>query len=84
MAVRIQEVFGMLDTPRLARGSLPVTMHLLAPNFRPQQVTRDLRSFWAGAYHEVRKELRLKYPRHAWPDDPFTAKAERGPRRRNS
>jgi ATP-dependent helicase HrpB len=84
MAVRIQEVFGMLDTPRLARGALPVTMHLLAPNFRPQQVTRDLRSFWAGAYHDVRKELRLKYPRHAWPDDPFTAKAERGPRRRNS
>lgn len=84
MAVRIQEVFGMLDTPRLARGALPVTMHLLAPNFRPQQVTRDLRSFWSGAYHEVRKELRLKYPRHSWPDDPFTAKAERGPRRRNS
>ncbi len=84
LAVRIQEVFGLLDTPRVARGKVPLTLHLLAPNYRPQQVTRDLRSFWSGTYHEVRRELRQRYPKHSWPDDPFTARAERGPRRRSS
>lgn len=82
LAVRIQELFGLRDTPRLAGGRVPVLLHLLAPNHRPQQVTDDLASFWANTYPVVRKELRARYPKHAWPDDPYTAPAERGPRRR--
>ncbi len=80
LAVRIQELFGMMDTPRIAGGRVPVTLHLLGPNYRPQQITRDLRSFWQNTYPEVRKELRRRYPKHAWPEDPTTAKAERRPR----
>ena len=82
LAVRIQEVFGLADTPRLAAGRVPVLLHLLAPNQRPQQVTDDLASFWANTYTQVRKELRARYPRHAWPEDPATASAESRPRRR--
>lgn len=82
LAVRIQELFGLHDTPRLAGGRVPVLLHLLAPNNRPQQVTDDLASFWANTYPVVRKELRARYPKHAWPDDPYAALAERGPRRR--
>lgn len=82
LAARIQELFGLAETPRVAGGRVPVLLHLLAPNGRPQQVTDDLRSFWNVAYHEVRKELRARYPRHAWPEDPWTAPAERRPRRR--
>ncbi|MBL8896483.1 MAG: ATP-dependent helicase HrpB [Planctomycetes bacterium] len=82
LAARIQELFGLADTPRVARGRVKVLLHLLAPNHRPQQVTDDLRSFWDNAYHEVKKELRRRYPRHAWPDDPWTAPPERRPRRR--
>ena len=82
LAVRIQEVFGWLETPRLADGTVPLTLHLLAPNYRPQQVTRDLRSFWQNTYAEVRRELRQRYPKHSWPDDPWTAQAVRGPIRR--
>lgn len=73
LAVRIQEVFGLLDTPRLAGGTVPVLMHLLAPNMRVAQVTDDLRSFWTNTYALVRKDLRARYPKHAWPEDPFTA-----------
>lgn len=73
LAVRLQELFGMKDTPRLARGRLPVTLHLLSPSQRPVQVTRDLRSFWESAYFEVKKDLKGRYPKHYWPDDPYTA-----------
>ncbi len=77
LAVRIQELFGWSETPRLARGRVPVLLHLLAPNMRPQQVTDDLRSFWNTGYQVVRKELRRRYPKHAWPEDPWSAKSER-------
>jgi ATP-dependent helicase HrpB len=84
LAVRIQEVFGLADSPRIAGGRVRVLMHLLAPSSRPQQVTDDLRSFWSGAYQEVRKELKRRYPRHAWPEDPWSAAPERRPRPRRA
>lgn len=77
VAVRIQEVFGWTATPRLAHGRVPVMMHLLAPNYRPAQVTRDLESFWKNTYPQVRKELRARYPKHPWPEDPWSAQAIR-------
>lgn len=83
LAVRIQEVFGLLETPRVAGGRVPVLMHLLAPNMRPAQVTSDLASFWANTYLQVRKDLRARYPKHNWPEDPYTAIAQRRPTRRN-
>jgi ATP-dependent helicase HrpB len=73
LAVRLQEMFGCKDTPRLVHGTVPVMLHLLSPAKRPVQVTRDLGSFWANAYPEVRKELRGRYPKHHWPEDPLTA-----------
>jgi ATP-dependent helicase HrpB len=73
LAARIQELFGTLQTPRVADGRVTVLVHLLGPNHRPQQVTSDLESFWRTTYHEVRKELRRRYPKHSWPDDPLTA-----------
>ena len=82
LAVRIQEMFGLRDTPRIAGGRVRVLLHLLAPNFRPQQVTDDLASFWENTYPVVRKELRARYPKHAWPDDPLSAEAQRGPKHR--
>lgn len=72
-AVKLQELFGLADTPVLGPRRVPVTFSLLAPNGRPVQTTRDLRSFWQGAYQEVRRELRGRYPRHPWPEDPWTA-----------
>ncbi len=83
LAVRIQEVFGLHETPRIAAGRVRVLLHLLGPNYRPQQVTDDLASFWTNTYPQVRKDLRARYPRHAWPDDPWTATAEHRPKRRN-
>jgi ATP-dependent helicase HrpB len=74
-SVKLQELFGMADTPRLGPRKTPVTFALLSPAGRPVQVTRDLRSFWNGAYQQVRKELRARYPRHPWPEDPWTAQA---------
>jgi ATP-dependent helicase HrpB len=76
LAVRLQELFGWTETPRLAAGRVAVTLHLLGPNFRPVQITDDLRSFWATTYFQVRKDLRARYPRHSWPDDPLTARPE--------
>ncbi len=73
LAVRIQEMFGVRETPRVAGGRLPVLLHLLGPNHRPQQVTSDLAGFWARTYPQVRNELRRRYPKHAWPDDPLAA-----------
>ena len=73
LAVRLQELFGLADTPTVARGRVPLVLHLLSPGHKPVQVTRDLRSFWTNTYPEVRKEMRPRYPRHSWPDDPWTA-----------
>ncbi len=84
LAARIQELFGLAETPRVCGGEVPVLLHLLAPNMRPQQVTLDLASFWNSTYAEVRKELRRRYPKHSWPEDPWTAEAVRGARRRRS
>ena len=75
LAVRIQELFGIRDTPRIAGGRVAVLLHLLGPNHRPQQVTSDLASFWQNTYPTVKKELRRRYPKHAWPDDPLSAQA---------
>ena len=82
LAARIQEMFGLSETPRVARGRVKVLLHLLAPNARPQQVTDDLASFWTNGYPLVRKELRARYPKHSWPDDPLTAVAVRGAKRK--
>lgn len=84
LASRLQDFFGVCDTPRLAGGRVPVTLHLLAPNQRPVQITSDLASFWDSIYPKVRSELRNRYPKHAWPEDPRTAKPDRprGRRRR--
>lgn len=78
MAVRLQEVFGLLETPTVNQGKMKVMMHLLSPGHKPVQVTQDLHSFWQNTYSDVRKELRMRYPRHSWPEDPWTAKAVRG------
>ena len=77
LAVKLQEMFGLAETPRVAQGRVPVLIHLLSPARRPIQVTADLRSFWNGAYREVCKELKGRYPRHPWPDDPWEAQATR-------
>ena len=82
VSVRLQEVFGLADTPRLGRGRVPVTFRLLSPARRPVQVTRDLASFWRGAYSEVRKDLRGRYPKHYWPENPLEAQPTRGVRTR--
>jgi ATP-dependent helicase HrpB len=73
LAVRLQEMFGLAETPRIGGGRVPLTLHLLSPAHRPVQVTQDLASFWRSAYFEVRKDLRGRYPKHYWPDDPWNA-----------
>jgi len=75
LAVKLQELFGLADTPRVGNGRVPLTLHLLSPAGRPIQVTQDLKSFWERTYPEVRKELKGRYPKHPWPDDPWTAPA---------
>jgi ATP-dependent helicase HrpB len=70
IASRLQDFFGMRETPAVARGAVPVTVRLLAPSQRPVQVTSDLAGFWRRLYPQVRKELARRYPRHAWPEDP--------------
>ncbi|MDG2523845.1 ATP-dependent helicase HrpB [Stenotrophomonas sp. HITSZ_GD] len=75
LAVKLQELFGLADTPRVADGRVPLTLHLLSPGGRPLQVTQDLRSFWSNTYPEVRKEMKGRYPKHPWPDDPWSATA---------
>jgi ATP-dependent helicase HrpB len=77
LAVRLQEVFGLTDTPRVGGGRVPLTLHLLSPAQRPVQVTRDLASFWRDAYFEVRKDMRGRYPKHYWPENPLEAEATR-------
>jgi ATP-dependent helicase HrpB len=83
LSVRLQELFGMSDTPVIANGKVKLMIHLLSPGFKPVQVTQDLRSFWNSTYIEVRKELRMRYPKHSWPEDPWTAIAVRGVRRKS-
>ena len=73
LAVKLQELFGLIDTPRVGGGRIPVTLHLLSPAGRPIQVTQDLKGFWERTYPEVKKELKGRYPRHPWPDDPWSA-----------
>jgi len=75
LSVRLQEVFGLSDTPVLNNGKNKVVMHLLSPGYKPVQVTSDLNSFWNNLYFEVKKELQRRYPKHSWPDDPWTATA---------
>jgi ATP-dependent helicase HrpB len=82
LSVRLQEVFGLETTPRIGAGRVPVTFKLLSPAQRPVQVTRDLASFWRGAYAEVRKDMRGRYPKHYWPENPLEAEPVRGVRRR--
>ena len=84
LAVRIQEMFGVSETPTVGGGRVPVLLHLLGPNYRPQQVTADLASFWQNGYPEVKKELRRRYPKHSWPDDPLTAQATRSGLKRDA
>jgi ATP-dependent helicase HrpB len=78
LAVRLQEVFGLLETPKVNDGRTPVLLHLLSPAYRPVQVTQDLSSFWKNTYPVVRQELKRKYPKHSWAEDPYTAQAVRG------
>ncbi len=73
LAVRLQELFGEAATPRIADGRISVLLHLLGPNYRCEQITRDLAGFWAKTYPQVRKDLRGRYPKHSWPDDPLSA-----------
>ncbi|MFZ5625044.1 MAG: ATP-dependent helicase HrpB [Gemmatimonadota bacterium] len=82
LPVRLQEVFGWMETPRIGGGKVPLTLHLLSPAYRPVQVTRDLAGFWRGTYFEVRKDLRGRYPKHHWPEDPSNAEAVRGVKRK--
>ena len=82
LAVPLQEMLGVRETPRLAGGRLALVLHLLSPARRPLQVTQDLAGFWRGPYAEVRREMRGRYPKHYWPDDPATATATRFSKRR--
>jgi ATP-dependent helicase HrpB len=82
VAARIQELFGLAASPRLAGGRVPILFELLAPNQRPMQVTDDLASFWRTTYAQVRAELRGRYPKHPWPDDPLTAQPTARAKRR--
>jgi ATP-dependent helicase HrpB len=82
LAVRVQELFGSARTPTVVDGRVPVVLHLLSPAQRPVQVTDDLAGFWERGYREVRAELRGRYPKHHWPEDPTTANPTRRTKRR--
>lgn len=82
LAVRLQEMFGLADTPTVNDNRTPVLLHLLSPGFKPVQVTADLRSFWNNTYFEVKKELKNRYPKHVWPEDPWKEEAIRGTKRK--
>ncbi|MBS1487646.1 MAG: ATP-dependent helicase HrpB [Bacteroidetes bacterium] len=82
LKVRLQEVFGWAETPTVNEGKTKLILHLLSPGYKPVQVTQDLKSFWNNTYHEVRKELHRRYPKHHWPDDPWTAQAVRGTKKK--
>jgi ATP-dependent helicase HrpB len=82
LAVPLQEMLGLSQEPELASGQIPLQLQLLSPAGRPLQITTDLAAFWAGAYGEVKKEMRGRYPKHYWPDDPASARATRYTKRR--
>ncbi len=82
LAVRLQEVFGLAETPTVNNGKNKMVLHLLSPGYKPVQITADLKSFWDSTYFEVRKDLKRRYPKHSWPDDPWTAEAVRGVKRK--
>jgi ATP-dependent helicase HrpB len=82
LAVRLQEVFGMLETPKINNGKIPLLLHLLSPGYKPVQVTSDLMSFWSSTYQEVKKELKRRYPKQYWPENPFEAEAVKGVKRK--
>ncbi|MCI5122745.1 MAG: ATP-dependent helicase HrpB, partial [Candidatus Electrothrix sp. AUS4] len=82
LAVRLQEVFGLAETPAVCQGRIPVLLHLLSPARRPVQITQDLRGFWKKSYFAVRKEMKGRYPKHHWPDEPWAAVASAGVKRR--
>ena len=84
LAVKLQELFGLTESPRVGNGEVPVTLHLLSPAARPLAVTQDLRSFWLNLYPEIRRQMRARYPRHPWPEDPLTAAPTRKTLRRKS
>ncbi len=84
LSVRLQELFGLTDTPTVNEAKTKVMIHLLSPGYKPVQVTQDLKSFWANTYPEVRKELRMRYPKHSWPEDPWNAEAVRGVKKRTT
>lgn len=83
LSVRLQECFGMAETPRVDGGKRRVLMELLSPGFKPVQLTQDLESFWQDAYFEVRKDMRRRYPKHSWPDNPLDAAAVKGVKRKS-
>jgi len=83
LAVKLQELFGLAQTPCIAKGRVPLALHLLSPAGRPVQVTTDLKSFWDTTYHEVKRELKGRYPRHPWPESPWEAIASRGTKKRS-
>lgn len=82
LAVRLQEVFGLAETPTIANGSVKVLLHLLSPAKRPLQITQDLAGFWLTSYQEVKKEMKGRYPKHFWPDKPQDAEATSRVKRR--
>lgn len=82
LSVRLQELFGLLETPLVNSEKIPVLIELLSPGYKPVQLTQDLKSFWSNGYFEVKKELKRRYPKHEWPDNPISAEAVRGVKRK--
>ena len=82
LSVRLQELFGLLDTPKVNNGKIPLLIEMLSPGFKPVQLTQDLKSFWANGYFEVKKELKRRYPKHEWPENPKESEAVRGVKRK--
>ncbi len=83
LSVRLQELFGLLETPKVNDGKVSLLLEMLSPGYKPVQLTQDLKSFWSNGYFEVKKELKRRYPKHEWPEDPISAEAVRGVKRRN-
>ncbi len=82
LRVRLQELFGLMQSPTVCNGAVTVTIHILSPAQRPVQVTKDLQSFWKNTYLEVKKDLKGRYPKHYWPDNPYEAEAIKGVKRK--
>jgi ATP-dependent helicase HrpB len=84
LAIRVQELFGLKQHPAIANGRLPLTLQLLSPASRPIQITRDLPGFWAGSWRDVKADMRGRYPKHPWPDDPANAEPTARAKRRGT